>query len=436
MIIYLTLILTFVKNILPLIIYRRIGFRLGNQFAATILGFSICYIPFVRSFSRYLSIYSLGSDKSFVSFYFYNSFAFDLIYIVTFGLFFGLLIRFKFLYWFTPFLYISSLRVAFCKLIKTLTNNVPLHRFYLLASVSSLGLLLSLSSAHSLWITNPRLAYIEGRRGVGIIYVLFVFFINMSSYYLARSHFSKYRSQYLVLLAPRYALSLFSTLILSFLTGTKSVPLSVILTQVILYIAYSRITLKSLVSGILHRFRVHVLIIISFIIAFLSFTYILYSLSGTTLTNYLTESSFLYEQIQFVRNSPTDADNNLNILNLILLVNIPSSLQRIFNLPPNPLLQYTATILNVDPETMVNFPAIDPAMFSKYALGPFFFLAPIISAFISSLPFASLYHICSITHSKYKSIDHDFLMCSFALSFFPLIHPLLALNLFSLFALI
>lgn len=428
--------LSLLSQSIPFFIFRKVGIRLGTILSATLLGLSICILPMARSIARLLAIFYSDQDPNLISFYFYNSFLYDLIYLSVFLFSFWFLSRWKYLYFFLPLIHIKLFRKIFAKLFSIpQVNKFPQYIFFFF-SLICLTLIISISPVHLLWLADPRSAYIIGRSGIGLIFILFILFTNLSSYYIAKQHYVRLEMQDNSLLSPKYLFGVLTIIIISFFSGTKSLPLSVILTQLAYYLVYSHLTFKSILFGVLHRLRLHAFAIIFLIVSFLAITFALVSLSGTSLATYITEESFLFEQINFVQ---INSESNRDLTNLfarIFMISVPSAILNLLNLGYNPVTDYTAQVLNLDPTTMVNFPAIDLAMFSKYLMGPFFFVIPIISSLMSALPFASLYRLCSITNNQYRTLDHNLLMCSFALSFLPLIHPLTALNVFALFSLL
>ena len=431
---FLALALSTGKALLPLYVYRRIGIKQKNLFACYIAGFALCVSPLARALVRFTSISLVDSEYS--EYYFSHLVFYDMIFILTFLFSLFLLTRISRLLIFLPVLSVKNLRNCFISINQNLARLIPSYLLFFLLALLFLSLLISLSPAHTLWITNPRVAYITGRRGLGVVFILFVFSVNLFAYFSAKSFYTVNHLPGPSLTRTKYLLYKSFAILMAISTGTKSVPICVLLTSLIVYLlSNASVNHISILQRFTSKLRLKYIAIFILSLVIISLIFIWRSLSGTTLVDYFAETPFLLDQINFVKTHRDSLGSPTNPLVLFIAQSLPKSLSWIFNLGSTPSVEYTSIILGIDPEDMIDFPAIDQSLFALYAFGKLSFVMPILSAFTEAIPYALLIRLCINTQTTSRLQDYNLLVCSSALSYLPLVPQLFCLNIFTILSL-
>jgi len=248
---YLSFFVSLLKALLPIYAFEKIGVALSSKLVCFIAGGVICSYPLLTTSAKFFS--SLDFPDDFKFFWWSGSLYYNIIYIGSFLLVLYIVPRIPLLAkLFLPFLHLFWLKNLFLSVSRNLISRKLPYLSVLSFTLILLAILVVYSPVHFAWITEPRFAYMEGRSGFGLIFILFLLCINLSSFYIGKSYFRDRDEASLLLPFKGYLALILFVLMLSSFTGTKSIPINVALTQLILYISVRpSLTLRSLLGSLL-----------------------------------------------------------------------------------------------------------------------------------------------------------------------------------------
>jgi len=308
--------------------------------------------------------------------------------------------------------------------------------FYCLSAVFLLLLLTSMSSSGLLWILTPRTAYIEGRNGVGLIWVLYSLSCSMLGYKSFVSNSNACRLSTLAVLKFCVAA------ILSFFSGSKGVFVMTCLLGILpnlwIFIGSARI---SSFGSLMHSFFKAILserqplrsflVVAMLLLSSGLFVYSIYSLSASGLQSYIGEQQFFAVQLDdFSRNPQAIVFPGYVSLTAIYSV-LPSFLRPEGILIGNQLI-YDRLIPGAF--ELGNTPVFDPVIHQVYIYGiDLVFLGGFVSAFSSNLYYMFLRAASSSSSFGFYNVFNDKMYPYFiAFGVLPLVPPQFALIFFQL----
>ena len=414
---------------MPIYAFEKIGVALSSKLVCFIAGGVICSYPLLTTSAKFFS--SLDFPDDFKFFWWSGSLYYNIIYIGSFLLVLYIVPRIPLLAkLFLPFLHLFWLKNLFLSVSRNLISRKLPYLSVLSFTLILLAILVVYSPVHFAWITAPRFAYMEGRSGFGLIFILFLLCINLSSFYIGKSYFRDRDEASLLLPFKGYLALILFVLMLSSFTGTKSTPINVALTQLILYISVRpSLTLRSLLGSLL-KLRVNFVSIFVLISITSSIIYLIISLSGYSLITYLSEPTYLLAQIAFVSSRGQFEYNFTTQLASLLSNYLPMSLSWILNMDIPSSLEYTNSVLNQNIMNFINFPPFDQSLYMEYLLGDLSYLGSSLSAITECLPYALFLSYILYARKHVLRFTSVLPVCALSLGYLPLLSPVISLNFF------
>lgn len=259
------------------------------------------------------------------------------------------------------------------------------YLFYLILAALILFTLVMFSSSGILWLISPRQAYIEGRAGLGMFWVLYCFSCSMLGF-----HSCVKTSHGVLTFSLTDALRLLLASVLSFLSGSKGVVLVTVLIGLLPFIwqlseLYLAKGLTKFCFAYFSRFwrlrqsRSTLLVGLSIFLALTTTIFSLTALSGTGILDYISEQSFFIVQL----NSISQQQEAIVFPGYISLSGMLSIVPSIFR-PQNFLYGDQILYDNLIPGQfeLGNTPVFDPVFHALYNYGDkLVFLGGLFSAF-------------------------------------------------------
>ena len=427
---FLSVFLVIFPNLIIIRKINKLGLNLGFSLSFTVLIIILKAPDMIRAIAKVLSNIIIVNQETYK--YIQYFFSYQIIYIFGVIITFYLIEKFKLI----SNLFLPLLSTNLKNFVKKVSSSIKfsygdLSFLAVFISLIFLCLMVTFSSVGTNWITNTRYAYIQGRTGIGPIWVLYIFSVSLSSYYLGLSMLDSSLKLFKIN-SLSYILKLIFIFYLAYLSGSKGVFLNTISTQLGFYLLTksNKFKIFLILKKFISKAKIDKSILIIIVSTLLFVPLIIFLLRGFSLLSYLTESNIGMDHLVYTINNPESFGFPGNLFLNDLFKAVPRFFREILGLP---LFSSNTMILEAIYGTQdsnifkINTPHLDPVLTSINIWGKFYMLGPILSSFFSTLPLALLVHIYKDKYIK-KNFIYIFAIC---LNYFPLINPVLLLNLYS-----